>query len=71
VLLALAGIDHISVEDRGAVPAAIENFKQGLDFADAMHLARASHAAAFVTFDRGLARRASGLAATPPIELLK
>lgn len=71
VLLALASIDHISVEDRRAVLAAIEAFKQGLDFADALHLARASHTAAFVTFDRGLAKRASGLGATPPVELLK
>jgi predicted nucleic-acid-binding protein len=71
VLMALAGIEHISVEDRGAVLAAIEAFEQGLDFADALHLARAGHTSAFVTFDRGLAKRASGLAASPSIELLK
>ena len=71
VLFALVSIDHVSVEDRGAVLAAIEAFKQGIDFADALHLARTSHASAFVTFDRGLAKRARGLGATIPIELLR
>jgi predicted nucleic-acid-binding protein len=71
VLLALASIEHISVEDRGAVLSAIDAFKQGLDFADALHLARASQASSFVTFDRGLAKRAAGFVGTPAIELLK
>jgi predicted nucleic-acid-binding protein len=71
VLLALASIEHISLEDRGAVLSAIEAFKQGFDFADALHLARASRESSFVTFDRGLAKRAAGLAGVPAIELLR
>lgn len=71
VLRALAGIEHISIEDRRNVQNAIEAFDGGLDFADALHLARASRAAAFVTFDRNLAKRASALSSTPPVELLK
>ena len=70
VFAALLSIDHVSVENRGAVLAAIEAFNRGVDFADALHLTRASHTSAFVTFDRGLAKRASRLVATPPIELL-
>jgi predicted nucleic-acid-binding protein len=71
VLLALASIEHISLEDRGAVLNAIDAFKQGFDFADALHLARAARESSCVTFDRGLAKRAAGVAGMPAIELLK
>jgi predicted nucleic-acid-binding protein len=71
VLLALASIEHISLEDRGAVLGAIDAFKQGFDFADALSLARASQESSFVTFDRGLAKRAAGVVGVPAIELLR
>jgi predicted nucleic-acid-binding protein len=67
---ALAGIEHVTVEDRDAVLAALDAFEAGLDFADALHVARSSRASAFSTFDRQLARRAKGLALSPAVELL-
>lgn len=70
VAKALAGIDHISLEDRGAVLAAVEAHDQGLDLADALHVARSGRAASFVTFDQRLAKRAAALALGPPIEAL-
>jgi predicted nucleic-acid-binding protein len=70
VLRALASIEHITLEDRGAVLAAVDAFDQGLDFADALHLARSARASGFATFDQRLAKRAKGLALTPPVELL-
>jgi predicted nucleic-acid-binding protein len=70
VLRALAGIRHVTLEDRDAVLAAIDAFDKGLDFADALHWARSARAAAFATFDRRLAKRAQGLALSPPVELL-
>ena len=70
VLRALAGIEHITLEDRGAVLLALDAFDKGLDFADALHLARSSRASGFATFDRRLAKRAKGLALLPPVELL-
>lgn len=70
VLRALAGIEHITLEDRDAVWVAIDAFDKGLDFADALHLARSSRASGFVTFNQRLAKRAKGLALTPPVELL-
>jgi predicted nucleic-acid-binding protein len=70
VLRALAGIEHITLEDRDAVLVAVDAFDKGLDFAGALHLARSSRACGFATFDRRLARRAKGLALTPPVELL-
>jgi predicted nucleic-acid-binding protein len=70
VLRAIASIEHIALEDRGAVLAAIDGFDKGLDFADALHLARSSRASGFATFDRRLVKRAKALALTPPVELL-
>ena len=70
VLRALAGIEHITVEDRDAVLVALDAFDKGLNFADALHIARSSRASGFATFDRRLAKRAKGLALTPPVELL-
>jgi predicted nucleic-acid-binding protein len=69
-LRALAGIEHVTIEDRDAVLAALAAFEAGLDFADALHVARSTRASAFVTFDRQLARRAKALALSPATELL-
>ena len=70
VLRALASIEHLTLEDRDAVLAAIDAFDKGVDFADALHMARSSRASGFATFDQRLARRAKGLALMPPVELL-
>jgi predicted nucleic-acid-binding protein len=70
VLRALAGIEHITFEDRDAVLVAVDAFDKGLDFADALHMARSSRASGFATFDQRLAKRAKGLALMPPVELL-
>lgn len=70
VLRALASIEHVTLEDRDAVLMAVEAFDKGLDFADALHLARSSRASAFATFDQRLARRAKALGLAPPVELL-
>lgn len=70
VLRALAGIEHITIEDRDAVLAALDAFEGGLDFADALHLMRSARASAFATFDKKLAQRAKGQGLTPVIELL-
>lgn len=70
VLRALASIEHITLEDRDAVLAALDAFDKGLDFADSLHVARSSRASGFATFDQRLAKRAKGLALLPPVELL-
>ena len=70
VLRALASIEHITLEDRDAVLVALDGFDKGLDFADALHLARSSRASGFATFDQRLARRAKTFALTPKVELL-
>jgi predicted nucleic-acid-binding protein len=70
VLRALVSIEHVTVEDRDAVLSAVEALDKGLDFADALHLARSTRAAGFATFDQRLAKRAKRLMPTPPVELL-
>lgn len=70
VLRALASIEHVTLEDRDAVLVALDAFDKGLDFADALHLARSSRASAFATFDRRLVKRAKSLSVAPPVELL-
>ena len=70
VLRALASIEHVTLEDRDAVLVALDAFDKGLDFADALHLARSARAAAFMTFDHRLAKRAKNLALMPPVQLL-
>lgn len=70
VLHALSSIEHLTLEDRGAVMEALNAFDRGLDFADALHLARSSRASVFATFDQRLAKRAKAVTTTLPVELL-
>lgn len=70
VLRALAGVEHITLEDRDAVLTALDAFDKGLDFADALHIARSSRASAFATFDERLVKRAKVAGLSPPVELL-
>ena len=71
VLRGLAGIEHVTLEDRDAVLEAVDAFDKGLDFADALHLARSSRASGFATFDLRLAKRAKGLGQGLAVELLE
>ena len=68
-LRALASVEHITVEDRDAVLVALDGFDKGLDFADALHIARSARASGFATFDRRLARRVKGMTLALPVEL--
>ncbi len=58
---------NVQVEDHPAVMRAVAWFRQGMDFADALHLASSGHADAFVTFDGDLRRRAARLSVKPPV----
>ena len=70
VLRALAGIEHVALEDRDALLVALDAFDAGLDFADALHLSRSDRATAFATFNKQLVKRAKALALVPAVELL-
>ena len=57
-LRGLLGLPGVSTDNAPTVAAAISACEQGLDFADALHLALAREAERFYTFDANLRRRA-------------
>jgi predicted nucleic-acid-binding protein len=66
----LLGYPQLQVEDRQAVLRALKLYEQGLDFADALHLASSGDADRFVTFDQPFAKAARRLEGGPTVELL-
>jgi predicted nucleic acid-binding protein len=60
-LRAFAGLEHVTMEDAGVAAQALDWMERGLDFADALHLAKTSGFDAFVTFDRQFVRLANRL----------
>jgi predicted nucleic-acid-binding protein len=62
-LRGLGGLEGISIEEPAETAQALEWMNAGMDFADALHLARSSHCSAFVTFDKKLATRCKGTSA--------
>ena len=66
-LIALPGI---TVEDRDEIEAALSNCRNGIDFADALHLAASKSCSELLTFDdRGYARRAKKLRLKPAVRV--
>jgi predicted nucleic-acid-binding protein len=66
-LIALPGV---TVEDRDEIEAALAHSRNGIDFADAMHLATSKSCSELLTFDdRGYARRAKKLRLKPPVRV--
>jgi predicted nucleic-acid-binding protein len=62
----LLGLANVTVEDRDMIQAAVGNMRDGLDFADALHLAASHRCSGMLTFDaRRFARRASRLGLKP------
>ncbi|QGN54685.1 type II toxin-antitoxin system VapC family toxin [Novosphingobium sp. Gsoil 351] len=64
-LRALGGLRGVTFEAPDVIAQALDWHQEGMDFADAIHLASAGRCDAFVTFDRKFAKRAKTLAATP------
>lgn len=62
----LLGLPGVETEDASAIARALDWYRQGLDFADALHLASSGEAEAFASFDAALRRRARRLSGAPP-----
>ncbi len=58
-------LPHVFAEDSAAMLRALEWTEAGMEFADALHLAGALDAEAFLSFDRDLAKSAAKLGAPP------
>ena len=63
----LIGLPNVELDHRARVERALGWATQGMDVADAFHLAGAEEADALASFDRPLARQASALGASPPV----
>jgi len=64
----LIGLPNVQVEDWPAVQEALRLYREGLDFADALHVARSTKCERFYTFDdKKFARRAVKLAVIPEV----
>jgi len=71
IVRALCGLANVALDDRDAVLTALDRYEEGMDFADALHLARSGRCSALLTFDRRLARRAARARSGPRVELLR
>lgn len=68
VFQSLCGLENVMIEDREIVLSALTAYQQGLDFADALHLARSGRCRAFLTFDQRLQKRAKAVGLSPIVE---
>jgi predicted nucleic-acid-binding protein len=60
-LAAFAGLPRVILEDPAVAARALDWTRRGMDFADALHLAKAEGYDAFVSFDQRLAAVANAL----------
>jgi predicted nucleic acid-binding protein len=60
-LPSVAGLSNVVIEDGALASQALDWANGGMDFADALHLARAQRCEALATFDRRLRRTADKL----------
>ena len=65
----LAGLPGVSVEEPVLLATALDWMSDGMDFADALHLAKSGGCTEFLTFDRKLAKTAKNRAATAVVVL--
>jgi predicted nucleic-acid-binding protein len=65
VFEALCGLENVYIENRHAVLLAMNGYQNGLDFADALHLASAQSCEQFSSFDHKLRKKAKALGLTP------
>ena len=64
----LLAMRHLHLEQADLVRQALVWHRQGMDFADALHLARCEGCGALVSFDRQLAQVAGQLNLQPPVQ---
>ena len=60
-LTAFAGLPRVTLEDSALIAKALAWMRAGLDFVDALHLAKAGGGEAFVSFDQRFAAVANAL----------
>ena len=66
-LRALLGLAHFKPQQAPLLAQSLAWYEQGLDFADALHLAQCRDADSFASFDVRLGQRAGKLSTQPPV----
>jgi predicted nucleic-acid-binding protein len=69
LLANLLRLRAVTVADELVVRTALQAYGEGMDFADALHLAASADCSAFLTFDRSLQKREMDLKLSPPVHL--
>lgn len=64
----LFGISNVKLQEQLVIYDAIQWYKNGLDFADAIHLAKSQNSESFTTFDKKLIKAASKITNFPVFE---
>ena len=64
-LRAVAGLPGVTIDGSASLATALDWMDGGMDFADAMHLARSEGCDVFLSFDRKLAKAAAGRTSMP------
>ncbi len=60
-------IEHLIVDRAGAMAEAVEVYRHGMDFSDALHLAQSRHCDSMASFDTRFRKLAEKLDLQPPI----
>ena len=63
----LLAVEHITVDRSAAVAQAIQWYRMGLDFSDALHLAQSGLCQGLVSFDTRFAKAVRRLGLKPPV----
>jgi predicted nucleic-acid-binding protein len=63
----IAGLPNMRLPNEAALYRAVEWYEQGLDFADALHLALSPAAATLITFDKDFVSKAKRAEAFPSV----
>ena len=66
-LMLLLGLPNFKPMQANALRGALAHYLQGMDFANALHLALSSSDQAFMTFDKAFVRKAGKLAVVPEV----
>lgn len=70
-LLHILGLPNIETEDASNVAQALTWYAEGMDMADALHLASSAELAGLATFDRKFAATAENLKTVPSVLLVR
>lgn len=66
ILSHLAALQNVTIESSDVTDDALHYYAEGMDFADALHLAASQHCASMATFDTGFKKIATRLGLKPP-----